>query len=96
VFAAHASILLLPIVEGLFVDAKFTTNVHDRSAIFFFFKGFYDLTLGVSAFFSFDWGNFGFFAEFYPVRILGLLTEQCKFRGRGQLCHLQIFLVDAV
>jgi len=42
---------LLPIVEDLFVDDKFTTNVHDKSAIFFFFNGFNDLTIGVSDYF---------------------------------------------
>jgi hypothetical protein len=63
-FAAHAGILLLAIVEGLFVDAKFTTNVHDGLAIFLFFKGYYNLTVGVSVF-LFDWGDFGFFAEFF-------------------------------
>jgi hypothetical protein len=50
-FAAHANILLLPIAEGLFVDAKFATNVYDRSAIFFFIKGFNDLTLVYLLFF---------------------------------------------
>jgi hypothetical protein len=63
-FAAHASILLLLIVEGLFVDAKFTTNVHDRSAIFFFFKGFKDLTIGVSAFFHLTGEISGFLPNF--------------------------------
>jgi hypothetical protein len=72
-FAAHASILLLPIVEGLFVYAKFTTNFHDRSAIFFFFKAFNVLTGGISAFFHLTGEIFGVFAVFYLVRILGLL-----------------------
>jgi hypothetical protein len=49
-FAAHAGILFLPIVEDLFVDADFTTDVVNRSADFFFFEGFYYLTLGISAF----------------------------------------------
>jgi len=63
-FTTHACILLLPIVEGLFVDAKLTTNVHDRSAIFFFFEGFYYLTLGVSAFFHLTGEISGFLPNF--------------------------------
>ncbi len=63
-FTTHACILLLPIVEGLFVDAKFTTDVHDRSAIFFFFEGFYNLTLGVSAFFHLTGEISGFLPNF--------------------------------
>jgi len=63
-FTTHACILLLPIVEGLFVDAEFTTDVHDRSAIFFFFKGFNDLTLGVSAFFHLTGEISGFLPNF--------------------------------
>ena len=39
------------ILEGLFVDAEFTTDVVNRSVAFFFFEGFNDLTRGVSAFF---------------------------------------------
>jgi hypothetical protein len=40
-------------------------------------------------FFSFDWGNFGFFAEFYPVRILGLLTRgQFESNEEGYVCPI--------
>ena len=63
-FTTHACILLLPIVEGLFVNAKFTTDVHDRSAIFFFFEGFYYLALGVSAFFHLTGEISGFLPNF--------------------------------
>lgn len=63
-FATHACILLLPIVEGLFVDAEFTTDVVNRSAAFFFFEGFYYLTLGVSAFFHLTGEISGFLPNF--------------------------------
>ena len=46
------------------VNAKFTTDVHDRSAIFFFFEGFYYLALGVSAFFHLTGEISGFLPNF--------------------------------
>jgi hypothetical protein len=76
-FAAHASMLLLTIVEGLFIDAKFKINFHDRSAIFFFFKGFNDLTLGVSAFFHLTGEISGF------CRILCSSNLRSTYRGLG-------------
>ncbi len=63
-FADHSCILLLPIVEGLFYDAEFTTDVVNRSAAFFFIEGFYFLTLGVSALFYLNGETSGFLLNF--------------------------------
>ena len=46
------------------VNAKFTTDIVNRSAAFFFFEGFYYLALGVSAFFHLTGEISGFLPNF--------------------------------